>query len=207
MTSCISRNTKLWSGSALVIKHLTFSSLVVAAVFAPLVALAGVTKCTGSDGKVTFSDQPCTGGQTATTTQAPAKAAASASKPSSTAGASKDKENTGAPGSNLQRLDSSCKEERDRLFLAVGTKTPSAAGNENLASLKAKYEARCDSSARFLANASDLDAQALKCKTLRDELKELKSKPVLTSSSSSTWEADVSIKEGNINRTCPPAKQ
>ena len=178
-----------------------------AAVFAPLVALADVTKCTGADGKVTFSDQPCTGGQTATTILAPARAAASASKPSIAAGAPKDKENTGAPGSNLQRLDSSCKDERDRLFVAVGTKTPSAVGNENLASRKAKYEARCDSSARYLANASDLDAQALTCKTLRAELKELKSKPVPTTGSSQNWETDVSIKEGNINRTCPPAKQ
>ena len=189
------------------IKNLTFNLLVVAASFAPLVALAGVTKCTGSDGKVTFSDQPCTGNQTATTILAPAKTAASAAKPSGTASAFKDKENTGAPGSNLQRLDSSCKEERDRLFLAVGTKTPSAAGNENLASLKAKYEARCTSEARYLANASDLDATALKCKTQRDELKELKSKPVPTAGASQYWEADISIKEGNINRTCPPAKQ
>ena len=47
----------------------------------PVAANSAIKKCVGNDGKVVFSDQPCSTGQAATTIQAPAKPLPSSRKP------------------------------------------------------------------------------------------------------------------------------
>jgi hypothetical protein len=160
-------------------------------------AQAAVNKCTGADGKIVFSDQPCAVGQAATSVNVPAKATAPASK--IVTEADLPKEGTAPANSRLQAFDMFCAESRERL-----AKRPDKASDNgpdsNFQLAKARSDKLCDPAGRLAAAEDDRQGQVITCNENRKSLASMKQKTLPPGYS---YGGDIAAMETYIAKNCP----
>lgn len=109
----------------------------------PLASNAAITKCTGADGKVVFSDQPCSAGQSAETIKG-----AGGSKPSAVSGKpdSPPSPHQGMP-SMRNSLDAAltpeCRQIQKQMFEQVTESATKRLTEPELQSIYNRFEAQC----------------------------------------------------------------
>ena len=178
------------------------SVLLASAVVMHLTATAAINKCTGADGKLVFSDQPCTSGQMTTAIKADAKpASAPIAKPPNAA--SLPKVGTAESNSSLHLLDVLCKEDRDRLAASTA-KAQGSSNLEILALSKARLEERCNTAARLAAAEYDVATQTSICKMEHDGLAATEKLPPRQPGYADRA-ADIAEKEAWLKKNCATA--
>jgi Domain of unknown function (DUF4124) len=141
--------------------------VLLAAACLPFAAFSAINKCVGADGKVVFSDQPCSTGQAATQIKAPAKPATQSNNP--TGGSDQSSQ---GDGPNVQVYDTLCAEDQ-RLFDRDSGKL----SKEDAGLRKARLDKRCNPQARQEAAEKDRESMVLVCIERREVLKRQKSAP------------------------------
>jgi Domain of unknown function (DUF4124) len=131
-------------------------------------AQAGINKCIGADGKVVFSDQACSAGQTSTQIKGAAKPGVPSSKQTADTEPNKQMD----MGSNVLVYDQLCAEDQ-RLFDRDARKL----NPDDRQLRKARLDKRCNSQARLEAIESDKKNLVEVCKIKRDELQNTKKLP------------------------------
>ena len=176
-----------------VIAALTLALLVVAL---PPAAQAAVNKCTGADGTIVFSDQPCAIGQTV----APANKSA---KPAATTGKAAlkidlPKEGAAPANSRLQAFDTFCADSRDRLANRPD-RVQDNGPESDFQLAKARLDKLCDPAGRLAAAEDDLQSQNITCNESRKSLAFMQEKP----STGYSYRGDVALMEAFIAKNCP----
>jgi hypothetical protein len=176
--------------------HLAMLSLTLLAVCAPQPSQAAVNKCIGADGKVVFSDQPCSTGQAATEIKTPAKPVAASNK--AITEADLPKEGNATANSRLQAFDMFCRESRERL-----AKRPDKARDNGPDSdfqlAKARSDKLCDPAGRLAAAGEDRQGQTITCEESSKSLMSMKQKTLPPGYS---YGRDIAALEAYIAKNC-----
>jgi hypothetical protein len=177
---------------------------VAALVSMPFAAQAAINKCIGADGKVVFSDKPCTTAQVATVIEAPKVAVPSTRAiTGAITAANLPKDGTAIPNSELQQYDTLCAEDRRLLAIAASkVNVADTIGDQNLQLHRSRVDQRCNPQARLAAAQRDQALDALDCKLSWESLASLKARPAL-GPGYGDQSSDIAAMQTAIEAKCP----
>jgi hypothetical protein len=173
---------------------------VAALISMPFAAQPAINKCIGADGKVVFSDKPCTTAQVATVIKAPKVAAP---RTRAITAANLPKEGTAIPNSELQQYDTLCAEDRRLLAIAASkVNVADTIGDLNLQLHRSRVDQRCNPQERLAAAKRDQELDALDCKLSWESLASLKARPAL-GPGYGDQSSDIAAMQTAIEAKCP----